>query len=270
MTKKGHRQDDREHEELCACDEGEEQTGERSDVARRSRPGNRAVAEEDRPDERRIRRVLRQQRRSQHEPGSERRQRCRDVARRTRRRHGPGKEVGRPRGTRKQKRIHRVRGRCRVGRRHQAVERCDQQRIQLTQRRVIPPVDARDERARVGDAGRKLRGLKLVRHDHPRGHSDRVIRGIGSCRKNASRNNEERFQLAEAITTSTGRAGLDRKVLPLRTTPIQSCDQMRTTSLRGTRSTSSTQNGSRTCASASGGRRGRRLPSTPSRSSGPR
>ena len=177
MAEQRERQDEREHEELGARDEGEEQGGERNDVAFLARLGDRPLTEEDRPHESRVGRILGQQRGAQHEPRREGREQRRDCGGGTRAGHGATEKIGRPRRARQQKGIQQMgRGRC-GGRGEEGVEGREQQRIELTQRRVVGPVDTRHERTGLGDARCQLRGLKLVGHHRPGDHSRRVVRG---------------------------------------------------------------------------------------------
>ena len=102
----------REYEQLGAGEEREEEPRQDGGIAPGSRRGDGSLTEENGPDEGRVRHVLGQKRRREHEPrrtGSEGRGR---VPRGTGVGDRPGEQVRRDRRTREQERVERV-GRCR-------------------------------------------------------------------------------------------------------------------------------------------------------------
>jgi hypothetical protein len=171
------RKRDRDDEQLCSREEGERETDESQHVVPRARCDERPVAEEDRPHERRVRRVLREQRRRQDEPrrecghggGGERRE--------ARAGEGACEQVGRPSRAGQQQRVERVRrGLCGRGA-QRPEERREQQRIELAQRAVVDAVDHRHGRKPAGDALGKPDDLELVGHDGPARRAQRVVAG---------------------------------------------------------------------------------------------
>ena len=139
-------------------------------TARRSRLGlGSAIGElqtEDRPQERGVRRGLGHQEAGEHHPGNEDGE-PRSGERPGAREHLAAEEIHREDRADHQERVQHVRGTERLGRRERAVERRDEQRIELVVDRDRGAVHLGQRRARVRDRGRELRVQELVGHHRP-------------------------------------------------------------------------------------------------------
>jgi hypothetical protein len=202
---------DREHEQLRASEERKRQSGHRGGVAGDTRAGNRPMAEKDRPNERWVRRVLRQQGRGEDEPRRERRERGGHEARRPGRTGRAREQVRRPRRAREQERVECVGRRLRLGRAQRPVERRNQERVELAERAVVDAVDHRHGREPLGDADREPRDLELVRHHRPRGGPNGVVPGECGGPEHATNDDERRRPQAEPDRATAGHPCLERQ-----------------------------------------------------------
>ena len=150
------------------------------------------MAEIQGPRERRVSRVLGQDRRREGQPGRERDEGGRDVPGAARRGDRPREQVRGHRGAREQERVQRMSGGLRRRRARAAVEGRQEERVELAQRAVVPPVDLGDRRKALADARREPRHLKLVRHHRPRGRLHRVVACESSRAEDARGDDEHR------------------------------------------------------------------------------
>ena len=181
----GKRQGEDDH--LRAREECEHEPRGRREIVDYARHRHRPVTEEDRPDEGGIGRVLRQQRRREHEPRRERGHRGGDDRCRPRPGDGARQQIRRNRRAREYEAVERMHGGG--GRRwaQRAEERRHEERVQLAERRVVHAVDVRHRRQGLPDAGRELRRLQLVRHHRPMRGLDREDECQGACRRDDRR-----------------------------------------------------------------------------------
>ena len=166
---------ERENEQLGAREEREQESRQGGEVPPGRRCGDGSLAEEKSPDEGRVRRVLRQERRGEYEPRRAGGEGCGRIARGTRVRDRPSEQERGDGRTRDEKRVQRVGGRRRSRCVQGPVEGCEEERVELAVCSVVDPMDGRDRRQTVGDARREPRHLELVRHDRPRRDADRVV-----------------------------------------------------------------------------------------------
>ncbi len=173
VAEDGEREHEREHGELRTGEEGEAERGDREEVVADARGHDRELQSEERPEEGGVRGRL-----GHDEPGEDHPQRA----------HGQGcrsqcpwagqdlspEQVGRDDGARHHDRVQDVRRPEGRRRRQRAVERRDEQRVELVRDRDRRPVDGGERRAGLTDGGGELRVLELVGHDRPVANPARV------------------------------------------------------------------------------------------------